>query len=38
MLLKQGKKEEGLALLKREIELYPESANFIGRIIKQFEK
>lgn len=38
VLLKQGKKEEGLALLKREIELYPESANFIGRIIKQFEK
>lgn len=37
LLLKKGKKEEGLALLKRETTLYPESAAFIGRIIKQFE-
>lgn len=38
LLLKSGKKEEGLAMLKKEIELYPESAVFISRIIKQFEK
>lgn len=38
LLLKQNKKEEGLKLLKKEIELYPESKVFITRIIKQFEK
>lgn len=38
LLLKKGKKEEGLALLKQEIALYPESATFIGRIVKQFEE
>jgi hypothetical protein len=38
MLIKSGKKEEGLALLKKEVELYPESNLFIERIIKQLEK
>lgn len=38
LLLKQDKKEEGLKLLKKEVELYPESKVFITRIIKQFEK
>lgn len=37
-LCKQGKMDEGIALLKREIELYPESSVFISRIIKQLEK
>lgn len=38
LLIKQGKREEGLALLNKEIELYPESQVFISRIIKQFKK
>lgn len=38
LLYKSGKKEEGLALLKAEIETYPESEKFISRIIKQLEK
>lgn len=38
LLLKEGKQEEGLTLLKKEVALYPESAPFVGRIIKQFEK
>lgn len=38
LLVKAGKKEEGLALLKEEIALYPESEKFISRIIKQLEK
>ena len=38
MLYKQGKTEEGLALLKKEIDLYPESSVFISRIIKNLEK
>lgn len=37
LLLKMGKKEQGLELLKKEIKLYPESSVFITRIIKQFE-
>lgn len=37
LLLKLDKMEEGLALLKKEVELYPESDEFITRIIKQFE-
>jgi hypothetical protein len=37
-LFKAGKKEEGLALLKEEMNLYPESEKFISRIIKQLEK
>ncbi len=38
LLVKEGKTEEGLALLKKEIELYPESTIYISRIIKQLEK
>jgi len=38
MLYKQGKKEEGISFLKKEIALYPESAVFISRIIKNLEK
>lgn len=38
MLIKSGKKEEGLALLKAEMELYPESKTFISRIVNQLEK
>lgn len=33
-----GKKDEGLEFLKKEIQLYPESKNYISRIIKQLEK
>jgi hypothetical protein len=38
MLFKQGKTKEALDYMKMEIGLYPESAVFIGRIIKQLEK
>jgi hypothetical protein len=38
MLYQNGKTEEGLVNLKKEIALYPESAPFISRIIKQLEK
>lgn len=38
MLLKAGKAEEGITLLKKEAELYPESKTFIDRIIQQTEK
>jgi len=38
LLCKAGKKEEGLALLRAEIQAYPESEKFISRIIKQLEK
>ena len=38
LLYKAGKKEEGLALLRAEIKAYPESENFISKIIKQLEK
>lgn len=38
LLVKAGKKEEGLALLRAEIKAYPESENFVSRIIKQLEK
>ena len=38
LLYKAGKKEEGLALLKAEIDAYPESEKFISRIINQLEK
>lgn len=37
-LILDGKKEEGLIYLKKEVALYPESATFIERIIKQLEK
>ena len=38
LLYKAGKKEEGLALLRQETTVYPESETFISRIIKQLEK
>lgn len=38
LLCKAGKTEEGLALLRAEIQAYPESETFISRIIKQLEK
>lgn len=38
LLYKAGKKTEGIALLKEEIRLYPESEKFISRIVKQLEK
>lgn len=38
MLYKAGKREEGIALLREEIKLYPESEVFISKIIKQLEK
>ncbi len=38
MLVKSGKIEDGITLLKKEVELYPESKLFIERIIKQLEK
>lgn len=38
LLYKAGKKEEGLALLRAEIQAYPESEKFISRIINQLEK
>ncbi len=38
LLYKAGKKNEGIALLKEEIHLYPESERFISRIINQLTK
>jgi hypothetical protein len=37
LLYKQGKTQEGLALLEKEIALYPESSVFISRIIKKLK-
>ena len=38
LLYNNGKKDEGIAYLKKEVELYPESEIYISRIIKQLEK
>lgn len=38
LYIKKGKKDEAIALLNKEIKLYPESKLFIDRIIKQIEK
>jgi len=38
LLVKQGKIEEGIKYLKMEVALYPESALFVERIIKQLEE
>lgn len=35
-LIQNGKKEEGVTMLKKEKELYPESTQFMDRLIKQF--
>jgi hypothetical protein len=37
LLYKQGKTQEGLALLEKEIVLYPEATVFISRIIKKLK-
>lgn len=37
LLYKQGKKQEGIALLEKEIALYPESTVFISQIIKKLQ-
>jgi hypothetical protein len=37
LLLRQGKIEEGKALLAKETVLYPESKKFIDRILTRFE-
>lgn len=38
MLVKAGQKQEGIALLKAEMQLYPESKTFVSRIVNQLEK
>ena len=38
LLVKKGKKAEGIELMKKEIALYPESSTFISRIIKKLEE
>ncbi|MCR4766260.1 MAG: DUF4810 domain-containing protein [Bacteroidaceae bacterium] len=38
LLCKTGKTTEGIAFLKKEISLYPESETYISRIINQLEK
>ena len=38
MLYMAGRHDEGLAFMKKEIELYPESERYIARIIKQLEQ
>jgi hypothetical protein len=38
LLVKQGKVEEGIELMKKEVALYPESAAFIEGIIKRLEQ
>ncbi|MCR5762845.1 MAG: DUF4810 domain-containing protein [Treponema sp.] len=35
-LIKSGNKERGIEMLKKEMELYPESSIFINRILKRF--
>jgi hypothetical protein len=37
LLYKQGRTQEGLALLEKEIALYPEATAFISRIIKKLK-
>jgi len=37
LLVKQGKVEEGVKLMEMEVALYPESAVFVGRIIKSIK-
>ena len=38
LLAKQGDTERGVKLLEKETELYPESAVFVRRLIKQLKK
>lgn len=37
LLVKKGKKADGIAMMKKEVALYPESAVFMSRIIKKLE-
>lgn len=37
-LIQNGKKDEGVTMLKKEKELYPESTQFMDRLIKQFSE
>jgi len=37
LLVKRGRKAEGIAMMKKEVALYPESATFMSRIIKKLE-
>lgn len=38
LLMEKGKEAEAKEMFAKEIELYPESAVFIGSILKRFEK
>ncbi|OAV72895.1 hypothetical protein Barb7_03035 [Bacteroidales bacterium Barb7] len=38
LLLQNGKKAEGLTMLKKERELYPESAIFMDNLINKFSE
>ncbi|MDR3188809.1 MAG: DUF4810 domain-containing protein [Prevotellaceae bacterium] len=38
LLVRQGKVAEGIAMMKMEIALYPESAGFVEGIIKRLEQ
>lgn len=38
ILIQSGKVAEGLQMLKMEVSLYPESAQFVNNIIKTYEK
>jgi hypothetical protein len=38
LLIKAGRVEEGKALLRKEMELYPESAQFMNGIIRKVER
>ena len=38
LLYKTGKTDEGISFLKEEIKLYPESEQYVSRIIKQLEQ
>lgn len=38
LLVKKGKNNEGIQMLKQEMALYPESTVFISRIIKKLEE
>ncbi|MBR5965750.1 MAG: DUF4810 domain-containing protein [Treponema sp.] len=38
LLIKAGKVEEGKALLRKEMELYPESVQFMNSIIRKVER
>lgn len=37
LLSKTGKKAEGINMMKKEIEIYPESEKYVSKIIKQLE-